>query len=352
MDNSFFFFLAGPLGWVFRNIYNLLPENWPRYAIAIVVFTLIVKLCLLPLTLKQQKSMLKQQKLQPQLNELQKKYAHDKEKLSRETMELYKANGASPTAGCLPLLIQLPIIMALYRVIQRPLTYVTQIAEFSTSTTKEAAIGKVHELIDVATQHGISLSSFGDAFKDDNSIWTTLLNNQISISDLAHKVSGTVADCAQWIREAAINFNFFGMNLAYKPSIAGSALLNVCFSDGSQLAQLVEYWPLLLIPILSGLSSWYISYMTQSKQKKQTVPNAAEPDQAQAMSKSMTYMMPLISVFITFTLPSAIGVYWTISNIFQIIQQFITQKMFNKKEADFVVVDTIKKNRKDSKKRR
>lgn len=350
------FFLARPLGWIFELIFNILPDSWPKYGIAVIIFTIIIKLCILPLNIKQQKSMLKQQKLQPQLSELQRKYANDKEKLNREMMELYKANGASPTAGCLPLLIQLPIIMGLYRVIQRPLTYITRISEFHTinSDTRAAAVEKVSELVSVAQQNGISVSnkivgadgSLLDAIKNG------VENYQIAISHLATQVSDKVADCADWIRDAAINFNFLGINLASYPSEAGMPLLNVLFSDGSRLSELKTTWPLLIVPVLSGLSSWFISYMTQAKQKRNQTSSSSEVDQAQAMSKSMTYMMPLMSFFITFSLPSAIGIYWIISNLFQIVQQYITQVIFHKKEDEIVVIDTVKKNRKDSKKRR
>ena len=107
-------------GWMLNLIYGLV-EN---YGIAIILFTLLIKIILLPLTLKQQKSMTKMQRIQPKLTELTEKYKYDKEKQSQETMKLYKEYGVNPMGGCLPLLIQFPILIAFYQVIQKPMQYV------------------------------------------------------------------------------------------------------------------------------------------------------------------------------------------------------------------------------------
>lgn len=112
------------MGWIIEQIYNLVSN----YGLAIILFTVIIKLILLPLNIKSQKSMKKQQKIQPVLAELQQKYANDQEKLQKEMMKLYKENNVSMTGGCLPMLIQFPILIGLYRVIQRPITYLAGIS--------------------------------------------------------------------------------------------------------------------------------------------------------------------------------------------------------------------------------
>ena len=117
MGQLFTWIIVQPMGFIIELIYRLIPN----YGVAIILFTIIIKLLLLPLGIKSQKSMAKQQKLAPQLAELQKKYANDKEKLNKEMLELYQANGVSPASGCLPMLLQLPIIWGLFQVIQRPL---------------------------------------------------------------------------------------------------------------------------------------------------------------------------------------------------------------------------------------
>ena len=113
------------LGWVLKLMYMLCSN----YGVALILFTIIVKAILFPLTLKQQKSMMKTQKLQPILNELQQKYGNDKEKLNQETMKIYQKYKINPMSGCLPLLIQLPILLALYWVVRQPMVYIMGFGE-------------------------------------------------------------------------------------------------------------------------------------------------------------------------------------------------------------------------------
>lgn len=112
--------IAVPFGYLLRYIYNFVNN----YGLSIVIFTIVVKLLMLPLTLKQTKSMKEMQELNPKLKELQKKYAKDKQKLNEKTMELYRQHNVNPASGCLPLLIQLPIIIALFNVLRQPEKYV------------------------------------------------------------------------------------------------------------------------------------------------------------------------------------------------------------------------------------
>ncbi|MBQ7975861.1 MAG: membrane protein insertase YidC [Clostridia bacterium] len=112
------FLIKRPLGFIIGFIYELVQN----YGLAIILFTIVVKLILLPLNIKSQKAMRKQQKIQPIIAGLQAKYANDKEKLQREMMKVYKENNVSMAGGCLPMLIQMPILIGLYHVIQRPIT--------------------------------------------------------------------------------------------------------------------------------------------------------------------------------------------------------------------------------------
>lgn len=118
--NIFETFVTGPLGAILGFIYSFTNS----YGFSIILFTIFIKLILLPLAIKQQKSMAQMQKVQPLLAEVQNKYKNDKEKLNQETMKLYQEHKVNPAAGCLPMLVQLPIIFGLYRVIYQPLTYI------------------------------------------------------------------------------------------------------------------------------------------------------------------------------------------------------------------------------------
>lgn len=116
------------LGALLRFIYEYLA--FENYGLAIIIFTILTKLLLLPLTMKQMKSTSKMQELQPELQKLQKMYANNKEKLNEEMMKLYQKHNYNPASGCLPLLIQFPILIALYRVLIKPLTYMYKIPEY------------------------------------------------------------------------------------------------------------------------------------------------------------------------------------------------------------------------------
>ena len=320
--------IVRPMGFIIQLIYNFIPN----YGVALILFTVLIKLLILPLNLKSQKSMVKQQKLAPQLQELQRKYAHDKEKLNKEMMELYQANGANPASGCLPMLLQFPIIIGLFQVIQRPLSFIMGV-DFNLPEN----ITKVVELQSTVANTP-ELSAVAPGGFIDSSMEMLANNFQIAMSNFASGLEGF----ADW----AINFDFFGLNLSGYPSEAWGAL-NALLNGQFDMAT-VATLALLIIPALSGLTSWLLGKMTQAAQPQAGASN----EQAASMSKSMTLMMPLMSIFFTFTLPSGVGLYWIVSNVTQMVQQHFTVKYFKMKEENTDVINTIKKNRKDSKKHR
>lgn len=261
------------LGWIYDFVGN--------YGWALILFTLVVKIILLPLGLKQQKSMTKMQKIQPKIAKLQEKYKNDQQLLSQETMKLYKEYGVSPMGGCLPMLIQLPILFALYRVLYRPLTYMLGWADSKVADVASSLFWND------ATSSGLNLK---------------LADAQIQIAEKAGE----------------INFDFLGLNLADTPSFA--------------------IWATLLIPVLAGVTTYlsskvttWMNKQTKDEDKKEdkkpqrvlsTEPkNAPKGAQnAEGMTKSMGIIMPIFTTWITYTLPMSLGVYWIASNVFSIIQ--------------------------------
>mgnify|MGYP001271248524 CR=1 FL=1 len=320
MGNIFNFLITQPMGYIIEWIYNFIPN----YGVAIILFTIVIKAIILPLTLKSQKSMAKQQKLQPLMAELQKKYANDKEKLNKEIMAMYKENGVNPASGCLPLLLQFPIIIGLYQVISKPLSYVLN---FNFNNP---------EVIERVTQLQEAMKNI----TPDNSIWHTQTmadlakNYQIAISKAAASLEG--------FSDFVLNFNFLGLDLSVNPS------------EGIKLFS-GEVLPLsaaltLLIPIFAGLTSFLLTKMTP-----QATPAASSDDNSAAntsaqMGKSMVLMMPIMSLFFTFSMPAGVGLYWSVSNIIQMIQQYVLTKHFNQKDGDIIVVP-VEKDRKKRKKR-
>ena len=313
------------MGWIIKTIYELVQN----YGVAIIIFTILIKGLLLPLSIKSQKAMRKQQKIQPLVAELQQKYANDQAKLQQEMMKLYKENNVSMSGGCLPLLIQMPILLALYQAIRRPLTYMFNVpykdvpADIieKVDSLKNAMIEKFPEVI--------------GSLKDMDA--TTLLDqSQIQLSDWAHRIFGSA-------HEWYINFNFLGLDLSQTPWSAFSYLSDI----GNHLGRVM----LLIIPILSLIASIVQNKisMHMSGQDK----NKAN-DQAAAMSKAMVWMMPAMSVYFTLILPAGLGVYWIVSSLIQIVQQIVLYYYFEKKGEDLVVKVPEKKqhnHRKKGKKR-
>ncbi len=267
-----------PLGYLFRFIYLLLNN----YGWTLVLFTIITKAVLLPLTLKQQKSMQQMQRIQPRLQELQKKYQYDKEKLNQETMKLYQDNKVNPMGGCLPLLIQFPLLIALYNIIRSPLSYVIQLGKHGLPT-----IQQMHEAL-------VSLGS------------SVQIQDQIGMAAEMNRLSSEIAGLFPGVDILQIDFTFFGLNLAETPSLSVLS-------------------PLLLIPVLAGLTTFLQSWLTTKLNKPKK--DSSTGDAANTM-QMMTYFFPLMTVFFSLSLPAGLGFYWTLSNIIQIIQQLVMTKFF------------------------
>lgn len=307
------------MGFLIRMIYDIVQN----YGLSIIFFTIIIKLILMPLTIHSQKAMRKQQKLQPYLMELQEKYANDKERLQQATMKLYKDNNVSMTGGCLPMLIQFPILIGLYRVIQKPLTYLLNI-DFSL----EENISHITDLVSrMVTEFPDVIGKLKDYTTDQ------LINmSQIQLSTWSQMLNGAQD---KW----AINFDFLGLDLSVVPYKGVEYLLAGMFTHVDRIL-------LILIPAIAILTTWLS--MKQSQAMTKTPENADNP--AAQMSKSMNLMMPIMTGFFAFTLPSGLGLYWIISNVMQIVQQAVLNNYFKQREDDFVV-KTPEKNRKNGKKR-
>ena len=317
-------YIVMAMGWIIKTIYELVKN----YGVAIILFTLIIKLILLPLNVKSQKAMKKQQKIQPLVAELQKKYANDQAKLQQEMQKIYKENGVSMAGGCLPLFIQMPILIALYQAIQKPLTYMFNVPY---KNIPEDIINKINDLKEAMIASGADLGNLANYDAQQ-----LMQQSQIQISNWAHQIYGAT-------HEWYINFNFLGLDLSKTPWTAFN-----CFGDIKGNLPVIS---LLIIPIFAVLSSFAQSKISMAQSGQSNAAN----DQAQSMSKTMTWMMPVMTGYFTLILPAGIGLYWIISGAVQIVQQLLLNKYFeDKKGEDFVVKVPESKHRhgNKSKKRR
>ena len=308
--------------------------------LCIILFTLVVKILMFPLTIKQQKSSKLMTVMQPEIQAIQNKYKGktDNEsmmKMNVETKAVYEKYGTSMTGGCLQLVIQLPILLALYRVIYNIPAYVSSVKTYfmqvvyaitNVSNAADLPEGAGASLLQFATDHNIPLTGItkiGDLVGDTGEV---LGNKMVDIlyklnpeqwSELAKRFPEAATAITE--NSAAIESmnSFLGINLATNPWQG--------FSPNAA-------W---LIPILAGLSQWFSARLMMSNQ-----PQQDENSTSAQMMKQMNVMMPLMSVFFCFTFPAAIGIYWVASSVFQIIQQMIVNAYLNKVDMD----EMIKKN--------
>ena len=281
-----------PLGWLLKVIYQVVQN----YGVAIILFTLVTKFLLFPLTIKQQKTMAQTTLIKPQLDALQKQYGDNREKFSEESMKLYKKYGISPFSGCLPMLIQLPIILALYYVIREPLTYV-----WGQSAEVVAALIKEYGIVAERGTEEIKLT----------------------------------AELAKLGKEFAINYDLFGLDLSIKPEFKAPGII----------------W---IIPALAGLTTWLSTKLMQvgaEKKKKEEETKPKRPPRPgekkqdpNATTNTMTNIMPFMTVWFAFMLPAGVGLYWIASNIFQIGQQYALNKFYVPKIRERMAIENEQLN--------
>lgn len=281
-----------PLGYVMWAIHKVIPN----YGVALLVFTAITRIFLFPLAIRQQKSSAKMASIQPKLTKLQQKYGHDQGKLNEEMQKLYAEEGYSPTAGCLPLLIQMPILFGLIDVIYRPMTHLLRFSK---------------ELIAQATT---IFEGLGGAPLKNPSLLELEIVSAVKSGNKSFNALGAGA-------LAAINgldYTFLGMNLMIKPEWS---MLTGIFKG--------QFNPVILIPILSGITSFLMSYLST---KISAGANAGGADATAGAMKTMMFTMPIFSLWIAFSVPAGVGLYWIYSNIFGIAQSLVMNKFYNTKD--------------------
>ena len=297
--------IAKPFGWLMMRLY----EFTGNYGIAVILFALVVKLILLPFQMKSKRGMMQQQRLQPQLKELEKKHGANKQKYSEEVQKLYKEEGVNPMSGCIWSLIPFPILIALYQAIRFPLTIMMGLSE----TLLEEG-GVIYEFL---ANSGFVSSANSAYVQISQSQW---LSNHVTefqnfISERTDLVSTGIE------KFTTINYNFLGLDLGAKPGIKWLFSAE-SWSDPS-------YWlPMLglfLIPIVAGILTYLSSKisMATSGQQQEGAPSMG----------AMNIFMPLLTVYFAFIMPGALGIYWIAGSLFGIIQDVILNRYYGRKFA-------------------
>lgn len=337
----------GPFAWVFGKLldftYNILAgsNGIANLGVCIILFTIIVKLILFPLTFKQQKSMKINAVIQPEIQKIQKKYKDKKDqesmvKQQQELQAVYDKYGTSMTSGCLPTLIQLPVIYALYRVIQNIPAYVGKIKDMympiAQGVMDSQGEGKVQQfLIDFVNENSISGASYAiSKFKDLTEIGINNVIDVLSNFGVSHlntlmdtlNLSGNVAENIDKIDQ--IHSFVLGINISEAP--------------GYKLS-----WAL-LIPISSAFFNFLSMKVTSGNQQQSDAT-------ANTMMKSMQITMPLMSIFICISLPAGIGIYWSISALISLLTQLIVNFYYDHVDMDEILEKQMKKAAKKKEKR-
>ena len=325
--------IAKLLGWIMNAIFNFMDSAFgiQNVGLSIILFTVVVYMCMLPLTYKQQKFSKMSAKMNPELKAVQKKYAGKQDQASMmamndETKAVYAKYGVSPSGSCIQFLIQMPILFVLYRVIYNIPAYIGSVKEaFMPLVNKLLTMdGAVEYMTEIGTGLGVSkkldftaANTFVDVLnKFQSSNWADLSAKYPELSDL---ILSTQTEIDQ------MN-TFLGINIAYSPSNllkTGSVLLMI----GA-----------IAIPALAALTQFLNTKL---------MPQAASSengDDAMAQSmKQMNLMMPLMSAVFCFTLPSGMGIYWIVSALVRSVQQFILNKHFDKIDLDELIQKNLEK---------
>ena len=290
--------ITTPILKFFGKLLSIFDSFTGSYLLALFIFALLVKIILLPFGIKQQKNSIKQAKVRPKEIAIRNKYKgrndqRTQQKMQTEVMELYQQEGYNPASGCLPLLIQLPIILILYKVITNPLQY---ICGYSSDM-----INKIAAYLNEIGTSGISLNNKGVFSGYDINLITHLRNNLDGINTALSQSNLGSVDLS-----IIPDFSFFG--LGGTDYLAATPSTNI-FS-----------W-LLLVPALNCIFTLLSTYVNQ-KLMFQPMQN----NEAQGSMKFMNIFMTGMTTFIAFTVPAAIGIYWLFNNVLGMLQQFILAK--------------------------
>lgn len=325
--------IAWLLGQIFNGLFNLIyniagwfteePYHVPIIGISVILFTIIVRLILLPMTIKQQKFSKLSGLMNPELQEIQAKYKDKRDQVSMmnmqaETKAVYEKYGTSPTGGCLTMLIQLPIMFALYRVIYKIPGYVTKIRELCGG------------IADKITGSGDDWATKLDAIKG---ISVSTSTGRATLIDKIYNLSPE-----KW-SEVQNAFSSVDFGNAYDQIHGYNNLFGISLTQapGWRLS-----WAL-IIPILAGLTQWLSVKLMENKNN---VNVGSQNDQQAGMASSMKVMntiMPILSAVFCVSFASCIGLYWIASSVVQIVVQLVINKKMNDKDVDEIVKENIEK---------
>ena len=296
-------FFANIFGYVLKLLYNVVGN----YGWAIILFSVLVKAIMIPISIKQQRSMKKNQKIQEEVKQIQFKYKSEPEKMNQEMMALYKREGMSPFSGCLSSIIQIILLFSVFLLVRQPLTYMVKM--------DKDVISKMENVI--TEQEEGNKNAYAEIAVIQ---YVNNLENKVSVS------KDQSFDMKEYAEQANLNMDFFGIDLSQVPK---------------------NNWKdfkVLIIPILYIISSFVSIRLsmnvnkTQNKEKKLITDGTEQKEEKynpmDDANKTMVWMMPIMSVSIAAIAPLGLALYWLMNNILMIIERLVYNKILNKEEAE------------------
>ena len=308
----------GAISNLFGYLLNLLYELVNNYGIAIILFSVLLRIILLPITIKQQKSMEKTNKIQGELKSLQFKYKNNPEMLNKETMELYKREKISPFSGCLSAILQIIIILSVFWLVSQPLTYMKKVKNNDELNNIVESYKTQIQEENSTRRNYIEIEVISRIEKDYETIKEQLLQEDIENKEELEVEKNNY-------EKLRINMEFLGLDLSKVPR--------------NNLKDYKVY----IIPLLYVISSFVsirISTNMQNKKKETEKENNKQKDdsvdasEAMAqMNKNMSYIMPLMTLSIAFIAPLGLALYWFVSNVLMIVERLVIKKVMSAKEV-------------------
>lgn len=293
------YYICVPFAWLVRLFYDLTNS----YGVALILFTLVIKLIMLPFQMKSKKSMMRMSRVSGQMQDLQKRYAKNQAKFQEEMQKLYEEEGVNPMSGCLWSFLPLPILMALYSIIRQPITHFMMLSKDVLQTVVQSVADAGVDLTNIVMMDKVTGAP---ALKDG--LYQMAAYGQINLVKAVQEMGLSTPD--GWFN---VNYKFLGLDLTATP--------------WEYIKSFTFTWAVIgviLIPILAGLSQFVFSKLTMKTQPQADAAGGAS-------MKSMMYMMPLFSVYIAFIMPAALGVYWIAQSVFSLIQEAILNKTLSAK---------------------
>ena len=338
--------VAKLLGFIMEGIFNLIDAiGIPNIGLAIILFTIVVNLLMMPLTIKQQKFSKLSAKMNPELQAIQEKYKNKKDDASmmaqnQEIQALYAKYGVSPTGSCLYMLIQMPILLSLYRVIYAIPAYVSKVKDaFFPLVDKIIATAGATELVQGFSNSTMYAKQFqNDSFLAGNTTYmqNTIIDclNKASTAEflsISEKFPELSAEVTATVDQLNIYNNFLGLNIGNSPLYI--------MKEGWASGHILMCLGALLIPLLSALTQWINTKLMPQQDNSGNKGNDPAAAMAQSM-KTMNTFMPIMSACFCLTLPSGMGLYWVAGSVVRSIQQILINKHIDKMDFDKI----IKKN--------